>query len=150
MARDGSQFLNAHVFPGGQAEASDQGNIQRTALRELYEEASIHLHPASVPRRVIPRAVTVNTTQTPFSQYLQKSREQLAEHQLIPYSRWITPKLMPKRFDTIFYFALAMPSDNPVEGKVDAKEIKSLTWMTPSQALSEFNRGGITLFPPQW
>ena len=150
MARDGSQFLNAHVFPGGQAEASDQGIIQRTALRELYEEASIHLQPASLPRRVILKAVNVNTIETPFSRYLQESRERLAEHKLIPYSRWITPKSMPKRFDTMFFFALAMPSDNPVGGKVDAKEIQSLAWMTPSEALSQFSQGKITLFPPQW
>jgi 8-oxo-dGTP pyrophosphatase MutT (NUDIX family) len=150
MARDGSQFLNAHVFPGGQAEDSDGGNIQRTALRELYEEAAIHLQPSDEPRRVIPRAVSVNTTQTSFAAYLQQTKESVAEDKLIPYSRWITPKLMPKRFDTTFLLALAMPSDNPVEGKADAQEITSLTWMSPSEALAQFSAGNITLFPPQW
>jgi 8-oxo-dGTP pyrophosphatase MutT (NUDIX family) len=150
MARDGSQFLNAHVFPGGQAEDSDAGNIQRTALRELYEEAAIHFRPSDESRRVIPKAVRVNTTQTSFAEYLQQTKEEVAEDKLIPYSRWITPKMMPKRFDTTFFLALAMPSDNPVEGKADAQEITSLTWMSPSEALSQFSAGKITLFPPQW
>jgi 8-oxo-dGTP pyrophosphatase MutT (NUDIX family) len=150
MARDGSQFLNAHVFPGGQAEDADAGNIQRTALRELYEEAAIHLRPSDQSRRVVPKAVNVNTTQTSFTEYLQQTKEVVAEDKLILYSRWITPKMMPKRFDTTFLLALAMPSDNPVEGKADAQEIRSLTWMSPSEALSQFSAGKITLFPPQW
>jgi 8-oxo-dGTP pyrophosphatase MutT (NUDIX family) len=153
MARDGSQFLNAHVFPGGQIDASDNNDIRRAALRELYEEASIHLKPdqsSQHPRRVIPRDVEVDTSQIQFSEYLQTKSAPTAESSLIPLARWITPKLMRKRFDTHFLLALSTSPQSPVNGKVDGQEIKSLAWLSPLEALNRFSEGKITLFPPQW
>jgi len=150
MARDGSQFLNAHVFPGGQIDPSDNGNIRRAALRELYEEASLHLRRSSDPHLITPETVQVNTSQTQYSQFLQSISSEPMESALIPFSRWITPKMMPKRFDTTFFLALSTPTDHPPAGKVDGQEIKSLTWFTPSDALARFSEGKITLFPPQW
>jgi 8-oxo-dGTP pyrophosphatase MutT (NUDIX family) len=155
MARDGSQFLNAHVFPGGQVEAGDIGNRKTAALRELYEETNIYLQPDNTssserPRRVIPQALQSDSSQTPYSQFLQSSHIPTAETCLIPFSRWITPKFMPKRFDTTFFLALASPADHPVDGRVDGQEIKSLAWLSPTEALSQFSSGKITLFPPQW
>jgi 8-oxo-dGTP pyrophosphatase MutT (NUDIX family) len=153
MARDGSQYLNAHVFPGGQIDATDNNDIRRAALRELYEEASIHLNPdqsSQHPRRVIPEDVEVNTSQIPFSQYLETQNGPSAESSLIPLARWITPKLLRKRFDTHFLLALSSSSNSPVNGKVDGQEIKSLAWFSPLEALNRFSEGKITLFPPQW
>src|SRR5579859_964210 len=153
MARDGSQFLNAHVFPGGQVDATDHNDIHRAALRELYEETSIHLQPqssSSSPPRVIPREVDVDTAKTPYAEFLRGQSGGSAESCLIPYARWVTPKFMQKRFDTYFFFALASQSSTPVNGKVDGTEIKSLAWLTPSEALDEFSKGKIILFPPQW
>ena len=153
MSRDGSQYLNAHVFPGGQIEACDRGNLRKAALRELYEEASIHLLPDSHtthPTRVIPQAVTVDTSNTPYSQFLKSASTTTAEENLIPYTRWITPRMMPKRFDTTFFLALAKTTDAPINGKIDGQEIKSLSWLSPSDALILFSQGKITLFPPQW
>ena len=153
MARDGSQFLNAHVFPGGQIDASDNNDIRRAALRELYEEASIHLNPdqsSQNPSRVIPQDVEINSSQISFSQYLETKSGATAESSLIPLARWITPKLMRKRFDTHFLLALSSSSKSPVNGKVDGQEIKSLAWLSPLEALNRFSEGKITLFPPQW
>jgi len=150
MARDGSQFLNAHVFPGGQIDKDDNDNIRRAALRELYEEASLHLQPSETPLQIIPQAVHFDTSQIPYFQFLKDSKASSAEANLIPYSRWITPKMLPKRFDTTFFLALSAPSERPIDGKADGKEIKSLAWVNPSEALSLFSEGKITLFPPQW
>ena len=154
MARDGSQYLNAHVFPGGQMEPSDNGNIRRAALRELYEEASIHLLPdksSKTTPRVIPQQVKINTSEIPYSQFLQMNSLPTAESKLIPHARWITPKTMAKRFDTTFFLALSVSrTDTSVTGKVDGQEIKSLAWYTPSEALNLFSEGEILLFPPQW
>ena len=57
---------------------------------------------------------------------------------------------MPKRYDTTFFLALSTPTDQPPAGKVDGKEIKSLGWFTPADALTQFSDDKITLFPPQW
>jgi 8-oxo-dGTP pyrophosphatase MutT (NUDIX family) len=150
MARDGSQYLNATVFPGGQLEATDNGDLRRTALRELYEEANIHLQPdPSQPGRVVPHAVK-DVASLPYSDYLKSQGRDSAENCLVPLSRWVTPKVMPKRFDSHFFIALCASPDSSVEGRVDAKEIKALTWNSPLEALTRFADGTIVLFPPQW
>jgi 8-oxo-dGTP pyrophosphatase MutT (NUDIX family) len=150
MARDGSQYLNATVFPGGQLEPGDNGNLRRAALRELYEEANIHLRPDfSNPGRVIAEQVN-EVTSVPYVEYLVSTGGKSAEDCLIPFSQWVTPKVMHKRFDSYFFIALCSPVDNPANGKVDGKEIKSLAWRSPSEALAQFSDGKIIWFPPQW
>src|SRR5271154_7347413 len=147
MARDGSQYLNAHVFPGGQVDPSDNNNIRRAALRELYEEVSLHLRPSTARNQVTSQMVD---SSTPFSDFLDKSKFETAEDKLIPFSRWVTPSFMKKRFDTTFFLALEEESASSAQGKVDGTEIKSLSWLTPAEALSQFSDRKITLFPPQW
>lgn len=150
MARDGSQFLNAHVFPGGQVEQSDNGDVKRASLRELYEEVRLSLQTTAGnerPKRIIPREVDGNMS---FSQFLEENKEPTAEESLVRYARWITPKMMPKRFDTHFFLGLCSKMDETVDGSVDGQEIKSLAWLTPGEALQQFSAGKITLFPPQW
>jgi len=152
MARDGSQFLNAHVFPGGQTDDVDNGNVKSAALRELYEEANIHLEsglPSQIPPRIILHLADTDSKEVPYSEYIRTRRIQPAESNLIPYARWITPTFMRKRFDTYFFLALASPGQI-VDGKVDGQEIKSLSWLRPSEALNIFDDGKIILFPPQW
>jgi 8-oxo-dGTP pyrophosphatase MutT (NUDIX family) len=51
---------------------------------------------------------------------------------LVPYSRWITPWVVPIRFDTFFYLALA-PAHSPP--KVDGSETVDAGWYGPREAL---------------
>ena len=64
---------------------------------------------------------------------------------LVDYSRWITPVIMPKRFNTCFY--LAKVSVETVV-KVDNSEIVDHQWRRPSQVLSELKTGDIQVRPP--
>lgn len=64
--------------------------------------------------------------------------------ELIPVSRWVTPPVMPKRFDTWFFIAAA--SDAEVE--VDGGEIDLHRWLTPTEALAAFRRKELQLPPP--
>jgi 8-oxo-dGTP pyrophosphatase MutT (NUDIX family) len=52
--------------------------------------------------------------------------------ELVPYSRWITPRLVPFRFDTRFYLALA-PAHSPPEP--DGSETVDAGWFGPRAAL---------------
>jgi 8-oxo-dGTP pyrophosphatase MutT (NUDIX family) len=52
--------------------------------------------------------------------------------ELVPYSRWITPWVVPIRFDTLFYLALA-PAHSPP--KVDGSETVDAGWYGPREAL---------------
>ena len=52
--------------------------------------------------------------------------------ELVAYSRWITPKVVPIRFDTRFYLALA-PAHSPPEP--DGSETVDAGWFGPQHAL---------------
>jgi 8-oxo-dGTP pyrophosphatase MutT (NUDIX family) len=51
---------------------------------------------------------------------------------LVPWSRWITPEVVPARFDTRFYVALAPPHTTP---KPDEVEMDEARWFEPAAAL---------------
>lgn len=51
---------------------------------------------------------------------------------LVPYSRWITPRVVPIRFDTRFYLALAPPHSPP---QPDGSETVDAGWFHPQAAL---------------
>jgi 8-oxo-dGTP pyrophosphatase MutT (NUDIX family) len=52
--------------------------------------------------------------------------------ELVAYSRWITPKVVPIRFDTRFYLALA-PAHSPP--RPDGSETVDAGWFGPEEAL---------------
>ena len=52
--------------------------------------------------------------------------------ELHPWSRWITPEVVPVRFDTHFFVALA-PAHSPP--KVDGREVDDAGWFHPQRAL---------------
>jgi 8-oxo-dGTP pyrophosphatase MutT (NUDIX family) len=64
---------------------------------------------------------------------------------LIPISRWITPEISPKRFDTWFFLG-CVGSDHEV--RVDGGEIRAHRWLTPREALEAHASGEIRLAPP--
>jgi 8-oxo-dGTP pyrophosphatase MutT (NUDIX family) len=66
---------------------------------------------------------------------------------LVPYSRWITPRMVPIRFDTRFYLALA-PAHTPPEP--DGSETVDAGWFGPQTALDRHyaDRGGFKLVFP--
>ncbi len=53
---------------------------------------------------------------------------------LIPFAHWITPEMMPKRFDTRFYIAQA-PEGH--EGEHDGNESVDSLWIAPKDALED-------------
>ena len=57
---------------------------------------------------------------------------EIDEDELVAYSRWITPRIVPIRFDTKFYLALA-PAHTPPEP--DGSEIVEAEWFEPQRAL---------------
>ena len=64
---------------------------------------------------------------------------------LLLISRWITPKVSPKRFDTYFYLA-SVSAD--VRVQVDGGEIASHRWLAPRAALDAHHASELRLAPP--
>jgi 8-oxo-dGTP pyrophosphatase MutT (NUDIX family) len=70
---------------------------------------------------------------------------ELAANELVAYSRWITPKAVPIRFDTRFYLALA-PAHSPP--KPDGSETVDAGWFGPQDALERHRAGELSLVFP--
>lgn len=68
-----------------------------------------------------------------------------AEEELVPFSRWITPEAIPRRFDAWFFMALA-PAHTPP--KIDGGEIVDARWFRPAAALAGADDGEIGLAFP--
>jgi 8-oxo-dGTP pyrophosphatase MutT (NUDIX family) len=64
---------------------------------------------------------------------------------LRPWSRWITPVVEPRRFDTRF-FAAALPAGQRTRDV--GGEASEVAWVRPAEALQAGKRGEIRLFPP--
>jgi len=65
----------------------------------------------------------------------------------VPISRWITPEISPKRFDTWFFVA---PLRGGASVRVDGGEIQGHRWLSPREALALHERKVLRLAPPTY
>jgi 8-oxo-dGTP pyrophosphatase MutT (NUDIX family) len=68
-----------------------------------------------------------------------------SEEELVPFTRWITPEVVSRRFDAWFFLALA-PAHTPPQ--VDGSEITEGRWFEPSAALAAEEAGEMALAFP--
>src|SRR5262245_28424768 len=57
---------------------------------------------------------------------------------LVPWVRWVTPAVSPRRFDARFYLARLPVGQTPT---VDGREAIEGLWITPREALERWQRG---------
>jgi len=146
----------ALVFPGGKTHASDhdpawesttlawgetpapQRALRIAAIREAYEETGILLarHGDGSPFRgdeqAGARRADIVATPEGFMSLLADFGLVLDLAALTVFARWITPTMMPKRFDTWFYLAAA-PADQLAQ--CDGWETVDAEWIEPAEAL---------------
>ena len=67
------------------------------------------------------------------------------EAELVAWSRWITPEVVPVRFDTHFFVALARPHAKP---EADGVEVSDADWFEPRAALDAHEAGELELVFP--
>lgn len=162
----------ALVFPGGRVDDEDtmpsiirrcRGQEQSrepeigyhvAAIREAYEECGILLACNRNDPKIISadrlaeleghrRALCANEIK--FSEILESEDLFLACDRLIPFAHWITPEIMPKRFDTWFFIAEA-PAGHA--GRHDGRESVDSLWITPADVLAEAAAGRFTVIFP--
>ncbi len=120
------------------------------ALREAFEESGILF--AHGPDGQAPDAVRAGErlrAGTSFADVLRDMSLQLTTRFLVPWSRWITPKLASvssQRFDTRFFVAAVPAGQDAVHDNV---ETTHSTWLQPRQALEDYWERRIELAPPQ-
>ncbi|KIW19338.1 hypothetical protein PV08_03632 [Exophiala spinifera] len=174
-----SAFPSAHVFPGGNLEPSDgplpldpqdvdrhkDSIAYRTgAIRELFEETGILLARSS---RDAGSLLAVSKEQRKSGrEAVHRGAVTLAEwlkgvspsamldtNRLIPFTHWVTPPNVPKRFTTqmYLYFVDRAESGNPsVHATGDEVETMAPEWRRASDWLRRARSGEIILFPPQF
>jgi len=68
---------------------------------------------------------------------------------LLPFSHWMPPTEVPRRFAT-WFFAVAAPEGIDGDVTIDGGEIVDHLWVTPQAALDRHAAGEVQLVPPTW
>lgn len=160
----------ALVFPGGKVDAGDSAvrdlsngvdevddvalSLQAGAIREAFEECGILLArergnstlvSAARLTELEPYRDSLVKNEISLHDFLVKEDLILACDLLQPYAHWVTPTMMPKRFDTWFYLAEA-PADHLAVH--DGHESVDSVWITPDDALTGAQSGKYTVIFP--
>ena len=164
----------AYVFPGGKLDTNDcrldpQAHLDQepthlhamlgepqidvstatglyvAALREAFEESRVLFSHDMVSAR----AALLQDKEKPFNQMLAEQQVRLQTRNVLPWSRWITPRMPSitnKRFDTRFFVA-AVPHEQVATH--DNHEATESVWLAPRIALEQYWDQKIELAPPQ-
>ncbi|KAM0278490.1 hypothetical protein ACHAQH_005157 [Verticillium albo-atrum] len=183
-----SSFASAHVFPGGNLDAFHDGDIPAEdaqdrhtdgpayrigAIRECFEETGILLARrkgakddaalVSLPTGERDAArKQIHGNHLRFSDWAEKVGGVPDVEGLIPFTRWVTPTNVPKRFTTQMYLYL-LP-DTAAFDRVEAAQQQEIIVPTPDGGvehtaarfddaaawLAKADAGEIILFPPQY
>jgi len=165
----------AYVFPGGKVDAADAelalqldqpaqalhaalgerdidartaASFFVAALREAFEESGV-LFAQGVSAAQVARGTALLRDGLSFDAVLAQQGLQLDTRGVLPWSRWITPRMPSmsnKRFDTRFFVA-ALPIDQTAHH--DNHEATASVWLAPRAALMQYWDGQIELAPPQ-
>ena len=144
----------AYVFPGGKVDEADyhaswsamagyslgkDDAYKVSVIRELYEETGILL--TSRGKTAAKREASA----LEFAKTLSTEGHTVDLDRLVPFSNWVTPTPLPRRYDTVFYLAKA-PSNQDF-GDESSETIKTL-WVNPHSILSAWERDEIPLMFP--
>ncbi len=145
LRRGGSSTVmnDAYVFPGGKVDPEDAAQ-DRLAQLGLVGRAE---HMLGEPDLDALRAGSLFVAAC--RETFEETGVQVSARDLIPLSRWITPKvpaMMRKRFDTRFFVA-SIPAG--ALATHDGQEADASAWYSPREALERYRDREIMLAPPQ-
>ena len=183
--QNSTSFPSAHVFPGGHVDLQDGAlpppsdfrchedslPYRQAAIRECFEESGILLaHPENDTSSLIElsdqlrhdRRKAVHAQETSFSDFLARLGATTDISGLIPFTRWVTPSHLTKRYTTqmYLYFLPMKPSSlttgfdksqqfqiPTTDGGIEHNEAR---FLYPMEWIDLSLRREITLFPPQF
>ena len=132
---------------GGGITPGDALAFHIAAIRELFEEAGVLLAEpvAGPPARWDEVRSALLADQVSFADVCRRLGVVPAISRLAPFSRWVTPRSLERRFDARFFVAELPPGAEPAFAE---QEVVSHRWITPGDALDESAAGTIELWPP--
>ena len=149
-----------YAFPGGQRDAEDSlipvrnGEgltdlvMRVVAIREIFEEAGVLIARGVeriTPQRMRELRLELCDGRIGFGELLAREGFELDAAMLTEAPRWVTPAMMPRRYDTRFY-AVWLPEGQETE--VIPGEIESGEWLRAEEALRKWVDGEALLVTP--
>jgi 8-oxo-dGTP pyrophosphatase MutT (NUDIX family) len=167
----------AYVFPGGKVDSADAelshaahldqsadalhtalnepdidhataAGLYVAAMREAFEESGVLFTQNTCADQAAQASALLRQGHA-FAEVLEQMALRLHTASIVPWSRWITPKVASvtnKRFDTRFFIS-AVPAGQTA--RHDNHEATESVWLTPRAALEQYWSGQIELAPPQ-
>ena len=121
--------------------------LYAAAVRETFEEVGVLLvrrrgesellAPEAAAKLQVHR-LAVQRGDLPFRELIEREDLVLAADRLALHGRWITPEMVPKRFDTFFFSALAPTGQVATH---DGIESTHHVWIRPEDALAQAAAG---------
>lgn len=161
----------AMVFPGGKVDPEDsdaqaraatigadpfddtQLGFRVSAIREAFEETGVLIATHKDGSELT--AEQTNDLKERYAARLEKNQVTMGAmaaaeglsirvDRLEAFSHWITPPVMPKRFDTPFFIAEAPEAQ--IDGALhDGTEAVESVWTTPAAVMEQVDRGEVTM-----
>jgi len=120
------------------------------AIRETFEEAGIFLahrdgQSEDDLEKMCERRAKEGLPNGWLRERVETENWSLEFSRLSPWSHWITPKILPKRYDTRFFLAFMPPGQECIP---DHRETTHGIWINPKKGLMGNAKGEIPLSPP--
>lgn len=116
------------------------------AIRELFEEAGVLLADTSASSAAIAAARSALVRgESDLAAVAADLGLRLRTDLLVPLSRWVTPPMLPRRFDVRF-FAAMLPEG--VEPTFEGGEVVEHDWFRPADALAAMAEGRLPMWLP--
>lgn len=126
---------NVHVFPGGAVEPDDAALEVGTDVLARHAKT---WQDDDLLRVAALLGAAVRETREESGVWLDPA-------ELVPWSRWVTPVGMPRRFDARFFLARCPGDQLPL---VDTAEVVRASWFVVAGAVARFGAGDLPMWPP--
>jgi 8-oxo-dGTP pyrophosphatase MutT (NUDIX family) len=142
-----------HSLEGQPLSTTECLGLAMAACRETFEETGILLATDSRGRPCAPEVAGRLQMHRPhiveqpsaFVELLAQEALRPDISQLVYWAHWITPSVMPRRFDTRFFVVGAPPSQPVIP---DSHETVETAWLPPAQLIEAAQRGEMPLSNP--
>ncbi|KAH9928172.1 NUDIX domain-containing protein [Fomitopsis serialis] len=149
-------FAGAHVFPGGNYDQKQDDSVGMTAIREVFEETGLLLASKVAGTGSGPSDAETDHAREEIHSQRQLFRDFLSEHgleadlsSLWPFTQWITPPTIPRRFHTQFTGFISGGKQERLPTPDGGQEVIAARFVHPLAALAEARARNIVLMPPQ-
>ncbi|OCH92116.1 hypothetical protein OBBRIDRAFT_811854 [Obba rivulosa] len=158
-------FAGAHVFPGGNFDKVQDDSLEITAIREVFEETGLLLATPSASNYPTDAQLdeardAIHAQRRLFRDFLFQFRLTADIASLLPFTQWITPPTVARRFHTRFYVifleglrAKGFSAGNKQERLPTpdgGQEVIAARFVHPHIAIEECRAHKIQLMPPQY